>query len=179
MTQTSSTWSHADKATARNLGKHTASFVFLLVVLVIRNVAGPQLVSQLLLDIEKHTVIAHQLFCGYLLYCWTVTGPRYVRYILITALFTQLIWENTLLESCDRINRHQFTQGFFIPLSPGMIILTVWRESAALNSSCETISIAYLIVEQISAILLCEDNVTPNCSKMWQFNVALIDRKGA
>lgn len=58
-----------------------------------------------------------------------------------------------------------------------MIILTVWRECAALNSSCETISIAYLTVEQISAILLAEDNVTPN--SIWQFNVALIDRKGA
>lgn len=45
-------------------------------------------------------------------------------------------------------------------LSPGVISLTALRDSAAPNSSCETISFAYLSVEQKSAILMSKVNVT-------------------
>lgn len=160
--------------TARNLSKHAARFVFLLVIVVIVNVAG------LLLDIEKNAVIAHQLSVGISSIVKTATGPRYVRYILITTLFTQLIWENTLLQSCDTINRHQCAQGVLYPA------FTRYDHPDCMEGICSTQFIHWNNKHCLSRSTTdtCHSLVwgqchTKLCLKMWQFNVALIDRKGA
>lgn len=79
-------WSHTDEKLQQTRSR--SSFVSLLVIVVISNVAGPQIVSLLLLDIENKAAIAHQLSVGIFSIVGPATGPKYVRYILIT---TQLI----------------------------------------------------------------------------------------
>lgn len=73
---------------------------------------------------KECSVCSDQLSMGIFCIVRLWLGQGNVRYILITALFTQLIWENTLLESCDRSHHDQFAQRFFIPFIPGVICPT-------------------------------------------------------